>query len=118
EQGEQGSEQEEDEGLGQDRRREVAAAYDEGRADEAHHCTFSWPMAAAVPAPAIATKASCRPGRSMARVSIPAPPSIKALSSGSGPPSGSSNTNSPPSRRAFEGMASRHGPSLARVRRR
>ena len=36
----------------------------------------------------MATNASCRPGRSIASVSIPAPPSISALSSGSGPPFG------------------------------
>ena len=76
------------------------------------------PIAAAAALPAMATKASCRPGRSIASVSIPAPPSISALSKGSGPPSGSSNTHSSPSRRAPAGMAERHGPSSARVRRR
>ena len=41
------------------------------RADEAHHCAFSCPIAAAAALPAIATKASCRPGRSIASVSMP-----------------------------------------------
>ena len=68
------------------RRGEIAAGDDEGGADEAHHRpASSWPIAAAAALPAIATNASCRPGRSIASVSIPAPPSISALSSGSGP---------------------------------
>ncbi len=46
------------------------------------------PIAAAAASPAMATNASCSPGRSIASVSIPAPPSISALSNGSGPPFG------------------------------
>src|SRR5690242_7882648 len=94
---EQRREQEEDEGLGQDGRGEIAASDDEGRADEALHFTGSCgPMAAAALFPAMATKASWSPGRSIASVSIPAAPSISALSRGSGPPSGSSKTHSSP----------------------
>src|SRR5215203_3249303 len=42
---------------------------------------------------------------------MPASPSISALSNGSGPPAGSSNTHSAPSRRALTGITERHGPS-------
>src|SRR6185437_7775776 len=99
-------EQEKDEGLGQHGRREIAARDHERGAEKAHHWTFSWAISAAALSPAIATNASWRPGRSIARVSIPAPPSV------------SSNTHSSPSRRAFDGIAERHEPSLFRVRRR
>ena len=49
------------------------------------------PISRAAASPAMAMKASCSPGRSMLSVSIPAPPSISALSNGSGPLGGSSN---------------------------
>ena len=45
----------------------------------------SRPIARAALSPAMATKASWSPGRSIASVSIPAPPSISALSKGSAP---------------------------------
>ena len=116
---EQGPEQEEQESLAQHRRGEVAAGDDEGGADQiasfAALLRVAHPRAAA--SPAMATKASCRPGRSMLRVSIPAPPSISALSSGSGRPAAA---RTPIRRRRIARCrgAPRHGPSVDRVRRR
>src|SRR4029077_6364536 len=93
----QRTKQEKQKGLRQDRGIEVAPGDDEGRAEKLHHATGPSPaIAAAALLPAMATKASCKPGRSIASVSMPAPPSINALSSGSGPPAGSSNTHSSP----------------------
>ena len=62
-------------------------------------------MARAAASPAMAMNASWRPGRSMLSVSIPAPPSISALRSGSGPPAGSSKRHSPLTFFASAGIA-------------
>src|SRR5438874_2183484 len=55
---EQRSEQKENEGLGEDRRRKVAARDHPRRTQEAHHCGASSPIAFAAAVPAIATNAS------------------------------------------------------------
>ena len=90
---------------------------DEGGAEKRIIAPAPAPIAAAALLPAIATNASCRPGRSIASVSIPAPPSISALSKRLGPAFGQLEHQfvalAP---RALAGMAVRHGPSAARVR--
>src|SRR5687768_10783594 len=116
---EEGAQQEQEEGARKHRGREIAAGDDEGGAHQFPHSPgSSSSIARAAASPAIATNASCRPGRSIASVSMPALPSISALSSGSGPVSGSSKIHSPPSLRAVSGSARRQAPSLSRVRRR
>src|SRR5699024_8199637 len=92
---EQRPQKEEEERLRQYSRGEVAAGDDKGGARAVHSPSSGSPIASAAAAPAIATNASWRPGRSMDRDSMPAPPSISALSKGSGPESGSSKIHSP-----------------------
>ena len=124
---EQRAEQEEEEGAAEQDRGEIAPRDDEGRAPQrqarlgglarssrAPRPGFRPRARAAAASPAMATKASCRPARSIDSDRMPASPSISARSSGSIPLSGSGKCQKLPSRRASAGRAARHGPSLAR----
>src|SRR3546814_4314275 len=81
---EQRAEKKENERFGEDHSREVTARNDKNGAKQFLHGASSLPGASSISrstaSPAIATNASCRPGRSMASASIPASPSIRALS--------------------------------------
>src|SRR6185437_7458397 len=87
-------EQEQDEGPGEDRGDEIPTGDHPGRFEQAHHAASPrsyWASASisrATLSPAMATKASWRPERSIDNSSMPAPPSISALSTGSMPAAG------------------------------
>src|SRR3546814_847618 len=116
---EQRAEKKENERFGEDHSREVTARNDKSGAKQFLHGASSLPGASSISrstaSPAIATNASCRPDRSMASASIPASPSIRALSSGSTPPSGKGKCHTWSSRSAPAGSAVRHAPSVLRV---
>src|SRR3546814_12498369 len=88
----QRAEKKENERFGEDHSREVTARNDKNGAKQFLHGASSLPGASSISrstaSPAIATNASCRPGRYMASADLPASPSIRALSSGSTHPSG------------------------------
>jgi len=84
--------QEQDEEAREDRGDEIAPSDHPGRFEQAHAASprSASSISRAAASPAMATKASCRPGRSTDNSSMPAPPSISALSNGSMPPFGTS----------------------------
>ena len=91
------AEQEEQEGLGKQDCAEIAAGDDHGCAPQrktacvGHYAispAASSSSARAAASPAISTKASCRPARSIESDNMPAPPSISRFSSTSMPLSG------------------------------
>src|SRR4029079_15301475 len=90
--------QEQDEGAGEDRGDEIAPGNHAGRFEQAHHAASPSPasISSTTLSPAIATKASWRPERSIDNSSMPAPPSISAVSTGSIPSAGWLTLQKPP----------------------